>query len=69
MHGSGVNAAFCDGHGDFIREDIDYIVYQQLLTTNGRKCYDPADPTGIENPSPVIREFRTAPPLAEDSYQ
>lgn len=66
MHGSGVNVAFCDGHGGFIRADIDYIVYQQLLTTNGRKCFDPTGNTGTQT---AINQFRTAPPLAEGDYQ
>src|SRR5262249_34982904 len=29
-HSGGMNVAFCDGHGDFLRDDIDYKVYQQL---------------------------------------
>jgi prepilin-type processing-associated H-X9-DG protein len=32
-HAQGVNMAFCDGHGKFISESIDYRVYRQLLTT------------------------------------
>jgi prepilin-type processing-associated H-X9-DG protein len=32
-HAQGVNVAFCDGHGKFISESIDYRVYKQLLTT------------------------------------
>jgi prepilin-type N-terminal cleavage/methylation domain-containing protein/prepilin-type processing-associated H-X9-DG protein len=68
-HGSGFNAAFCDGHNEFIRDNIDYIVYQQLMTPVGRKCVDPADPTGSGSTGPAITEFRNAPPLAEDSYR
>ena len=63
-HGSGVNVAFCDGHGEFIAENIDYIVYQQLLTANGRKCVDPAGTATITE----IQKFQAAPPLAEDDY-
>jgi prepilin-type processing-associated H-X9-DG protein len=62
-HGSGVNVTFCDGHGAFIRDDIDYIVYQQLMTPNGRKCVDPMDHDAD------MSAFRNAPPLAEDDYQ
>jgi prepilin-type processing-associated H-X9-DG protein len=65
-HGGGVNAVFCDGHGSFVRADIDYIVYQQLLTSNGRKCVDPVNP---DLPSAVIQKFRNAPPLAEGDYE
>jgi prepilin-type N-terminal cleavage/methylation domain-containing protein/prepilin-type processing-associated H-X9-DG protein len=65
-HGSGVNVAWCDGHLGFIREDIDYIVYQQILTSDGRKCDDPADPQGKNPPiNHPIAQFRNAPPLAE----
>jgi prepilin-type N-terminal cleavage/methylation domain-containing protein/prepilin-type processing-associated H-X9-DG protein len=44
-HPDGINVAFCDGHGTFIRDDIDYRVYQQLMTTQGRKAKVP--PRGI----------------------
>lgn len=31
-HGGGVVVSFCDGHVEFLREDIDYRVYQHLMT-------------------------------------
>jgi len=31
-HGGGANVSFCDGHQYFLREDIDYEVYQHLMT-------------------------------------
>jgi prepilin-type processing-associated H-X9-DG protein len=68
-HGSGFNAAFCDGHNEFIRDNIDYIVYQQLMTPVGRKCLDPTDPDLNGGTKDAILEFRNAPPLAEDSYR
>ena len=37
-HGGGVIAAFCDGHVQFVREDIDYRVYQQLMTPNSEEA-------------------------------
>jgi prepilin-type N-terminal cleavage/methylation domain-containing protein/prepilin-type processing-associated H-X9-DG protein len=67
-HGGGVNVVFCDGHGSFVREDIDYIVYQQLLTSQGRKSVDPAA-NPISPPSADIEDFRAAPPLAEGDYE
>ena len=36
-HTGGVNMAFCDGHIQFLREDIEYRVYAQLMTPHGRK--------------------------------
>ena len=32
FHSGGVIASFCDGHQYFLREDIDYGVYQHLMT-------------------------------------
>ena len=32
FHSGGVIASFCDGHQYFLREDIDYYVYQHLMT-------------------------------------
>ena len=67
-HSGGANVAFCDGHSEYLREDIDYIVYQQLMTPSGRKSVDPADHTnGL--PNGVIATFRNAPPLAEKDYK
>jgi prepilin-type processing-associated H-X9-DG protein len=72
-HGGGVNVVYCDGHGGFVREDIDYTIYQQLLTSNGRKCDDPNDPRGPNTAAlpnnDAIKLFRNAPPLAEGDYE
>jgi prepilin-type N-terminal cleavage/methylation domain-containing protein/prepilin-type processing-associated H-X9-DG protein len=65
-HGSGANIAFCDGHNQYLRDDIDYIVYVQLMTPNGRKCVDP-DNNPSFNTDP-IKTYRAAPPLAEKDY-
>jgi prepilin-type processing-associated H-X9-DG protein len=64
-HGSGANIAFCDGHSQYLRDDIDYVVYVQLMTPNGRKCVDPVQHTP---PPSSIQAFRAAPPLAEKDY-
>jgi len=64
-HSGGVNVVFCDGHGQYLRDDIDYIVYQQLLTSNGRKCVDPENHTATAG---AIETFRNAPPLSEQDY-
>lgn len=39
-HGGGVVAFFADGHYQFIRDTIDYPVYQALMTPNGRDRID-----------------------------
>ena len=65
-HGGGATVAFCDGHSQYLRDDIDFKVYQALMTPNGRKCIDPANP-GSFNADP-IKTFRNGPPLAEKDY-
>jgi prepilin-type processing-associated H-X9-DG protein len=71
-HGSGANIAFCDGHSQYLRDDIDYVVYVQLMTPNGRKCEDASSHRGPNTQSlpanDPIRVYRTAPPLAEKDY-
>jgi prepilin-type N-terminal cleavage/methylation domain-containing protein/prepilin-type processing-associated H-X9-DG protein len=68
-HPGGVVVAFCDGHTQFLREDIDYLTYQRLLTSNGRKSADPRDHMANDGTGEPIYIFRTAPPLAEPDYQ
>jgi prepilin-type N-terminal cleavage/methylation domain-containing protein/prepilin-type processing-associated H-X9-DG protein len=64
-HTMGVfNVVFADGHGSSLRPDLDYIVYQQLLTTNGRKC---VDPTNWKDTS-VTSTFRNAPPPKQADF-
>jgi prepilin-type processing-associated H-X9-DG protein len=69
-HNGGVNVAFCDTHVKLISDTIEYIVYQQLLTTNGSKCEDPRDHNPkLQDASPAIRAFRTAAPLSESDFE
>jgi prepilin-type N-terminal cleavage/methylation domain-containing protein/prepilin-type processing-associated H-X9-DG protein len=68
-HGDGVNIIFADGHGQYLPSDVDYIVYQQLMTPNGRKCVDPTDWNNLLNSGQPIYIFRNAPPLSESDYQ
>jgi prepilin-type N-terminal cleavage/methylation domain-containing protein len=61
-HPAGVfNVIFADGHGLLIQPDIDYLVYQQLMTPNGRKCVDPRG----EDTS----YYQLAAPISEADYQ
>ncbi|WP_197524869.1 DUF1559 family PulG-like putative transporter [Botrimarina hoheduenensis] len=59
------NVIFADGHGGSIDPSVDYVVYQQLLTTEGSKCVDPLQHKPL---SPAIQAFRDAPPLSANSY-
>jgi prepilin-type N-terminal cleavage/methylation domain-containing protein/prepilin-type processing-associated H-X9-DG protein len=65
-HGDGVNVVYADGHGQFLRSDIEYDVYQRLMTPNGRKCVDPVSHTPI---NAEIDYFRKLPPLSDADYQ
>ncbi|MEX0819601.1 MAG: DUF1559 domain-containing protein [Pirellulaceae bacterium] len=42
-HSGGVNVVFADKHTDFLSEQIDYDVYQQLMTTYGKKSQMPCN--------------------------
>ena len=37
-HPGGVVASFCDGHQQFLSEDIEYVVYQHLMTPDSAKA-------------------------------
>lgn len=66
-----VNVIFADGHGQSLASDIDYQVYQALLTSNGAKCVDVTDHTNVGSNlgTDPIFTFRTRPPLNEQDYQ
>lgn len=66
-HSGGVNVVFVSGGARFLREDIDYLVYQRLLTSNGKKCVDPIQWTPVV--STPIEIFRKAPVLTESDFQ
>jgi prepilin-type N-terminal cleavage/methylation domain-containing protein/prepilin-type processing-associated H-X9-DG protein len=42
-HVGGVNVSFCDTHTRYLRETIDYKVYMQLMTTDGKNSDMPAE--------------------------
>jgi len=42
FHRGGVNVVFCDSRTIFVREDIEYLVYMQLMTPSGRDSDMPA---------------------------
>lgn len=58
------NTIFVDGHAQAIAADIDYTVYQRLMTPNGRECVDPEDHDDLT----VISGFRNLAPLSERDY-
>lgn len=65
-HASGVfNVVMADGHAESLDPAIDYVVYQQLMTTKGRDCVDPNNHNAIAGP---ITTFRTAAPISSASY-
>jgi hypothetical protein len=65
-HTMGVfNVVYADGHGSSLTPQLDYVVYQQLITTDGRKCVDSRD----WKDTTVISKFRSAPPLSEKDLE
>jgi prepilin-type N-terminal cleavage/methylation domain-containing protein/prepilin-type processing-associated H-X9-DG protein len=40
-HSGGVNVIFCDGHGSFLSEEVDWTVYKRLLTPSDQKATHP----------------------------
>ncbi len=52
-HPGGVVVSFADGHGQFLNEEIDYLVYALLMTPDGARARMP-------NGDPVLKEFRTS---------
>lgn len=64
IHSDTFNVIFADNHGTSLSPDIDYIVYQQILTPHGKKCVDPhARPN--DAPSDAIKEFRNSRPITQ----
>jgi len=68
-HGEGAVVAFCDGHIEFLRGDINYITYQRLLTSSGRKCVNPADHNDKLGPGETMDLFQRAAPLTEKDFR
>ncbi|MEN1678372.1 MAG: DUF1559 domain-containing protein [Planctomycetota bacterium] len=63
--GGTVNCIFADGHALSMRTDIDYTVYQRLMTSTGRKCIDPQ----VADPTDSILLFRAEPALVPGDYE
>jgi prepilin-type processing-associated H-X9-DG protein/prepilin-type N-terminal cleavage/methylation domain-containing protein len=69
-HGEGAVVAFCDGHVEFLRQDIEYITYQRLLTASGRKSVNPENwDDKLNPPNQTMYRFQTAPPLTENDFR
>ena len=60
-HVRGVNAAFCDGRVQFVRDAMEYKIYCALMTPNGANAVEP----GTQTPSPTVRQ---QPRVDADSY-
>jgi len=64
-HSGGVNVAFCDSHVEFMREGIDYAVYVQLMTPDGKRCAQEASKYGVR----VSNNLNLTLPLNDIDYQ
>jgi prepilin-type N-terminal cleavage/methylation domain-containing protein len=50
-HTGGVNVAMCGGEVFFMRDDIDYKVYEQLMTPDGKHSDMPSNPNDPNDPN------------------
>lgn len=66
-HPGGVNATFCDGHQQFLHEEIDYLTYQHLMTPHsmGAGCFLHAQPDHWVCESLQDQFGRGRPPMFE----
>ncbi len=61
-HSGGVNVIFCDGHSQFLREDIDYDVYARLMTPDGKNAMEAGTDKKVD---PATKQTT---PLSADDY-
>jgi prepilin-type N-terminal cleavage/methylation domain-containing protein/prepilin-type processing-associated H-X9-DG protein len=61
------NVVFVDGHSTSIQPEMDYVVYQRLMSPNGRKSVDPTNWNAVPAGG-AIESFRNAPPLSERDF-
>ena len=54
-HPGGVIAAFCDGHTQFISDEIDYIVYQHLMTPDDKGAELPRATINLDASPPTLQ--------------
>ncbi len=66
-HPNGVNTIFCDGHGLFLSDRIDYYVYIMLLTTNQAQAADPQNNMTQIN-QPGFASSTTPPPPFDEAW-
>ena len=60
------NVVFADGHLRSLSPNLDYLVYQQLMTPKGRKCVDPQN---WDNSGAEMQAFWAAPPISESDLE
>lgn len=66
-HGDTFNVVFCGENVKEINQQIDYLVYQQLMTPNGSKCVYTLDP-GTNNLPPAYYNADPNNQLSESKY-
>lgn len=54
-HGNVVNVVFCDGHRATVRDSIEYYIYAQLMTPNGREAKLPGSTRAQSLPNDWVR--------------
>jgi prepilin-type processing-associated H-X9-DG protein len=65
-HDNGVNVAFCDGHVSFLRENVAYTVFAQLMSPDGQRITNPSTAN-----SPLVTRSATSAwykPIPADTF-
>jgi prepilin-type processing-associated H-X9-DG protein len=68
MHTGGVNAAFCDGHTQFVRENVDPLVYFQLMTPDDQNFRPAGSQVQVSNADGYSYYRQNLAPLSAGSY-
>ena len=60
-HDNGVNVAFCDGHVSFLRENIAYTVFAQLMSPDGQRITNPSNNNALVTRSATSAWYKPIP--------
>lgn len=67
--GGTVNVIMADNSARALSKDIDYTVYQALLTAEGRQCVYPPDHSAMLGTGDAIYTFQRRPPVSDKDFQ
>lgn len=67
--GGVINVIYADNHAGTLSPEIDYVVFQQIMTPNGRDCVNPVDWTADTANGEPIDVFRRSTPVSESDLR